>query len=75
MTTLQVCFPTKESVSEFVKTASKLPFEMDLMNGSCVVDAKSIMGVLYLGIGRILHLETPLEHAAEAKLALADYIV
>ena len=37
-----------ENVSKFVNTVARYPFEMDLRAGRHVVDAKSILGVIFL---------------------------
>jgi phosphotransferase system HPr-like phosphotransfer protein len=52
-----------------------MPFDMDLQIGSRVVDAKSILGIIYLGFGRVLNLKLNKENVAEAKAALADYVI
>ena len=43
-----------EDVQEFVNAASKCPFEIDLQSGSVYLDAKSLLGVLTMGVNRRL---------------------
>lgn len=50
-----------EQVVDFVKMMSACPCEADVRYGSCVVDAKSLLGVLSLGVAKkvevVLHSE------------------
>ena len=39
-----------EEVEEFVKAASKCDFDIDVCYNRAVIDAKSLLGMLYLGI-------------------------
>ena len=41
---------TIEDVRDFVNTASKYTFEIDLSSGRYIVDAKSIMGIFSLDL-------------------------
>ena len=54
MSTLNIMLQDREAVSEFVAATTSMPFDMDLVQGSRVVDAKSILGVLGLDLGRVL---------------------
>ena len=45
-----------EEVKTFVNTVNRYPYEVDLRAGRHVVDAKSILGVFALGIGKTLNL-------------------
>lgn len=39
-----------EEVKEFVRAAGKCDFEIDVFYNRAVIDAKSLLGMLYLGI-------------------------
>ncbi|MFI3177224.1 MAG: HPr family phosphocarrier protein [Eubacteriales bacterium] len=52
----QVAFRSVEEISDFVNLANQYPVEMDLSRGKYVVDAKSIIGMLNLGIHNELNL-------------------
>ena len=52
-----------------------MPFDMDLVQGSRVVDAKSILGILYMGLGKVLNLKLDTEHLPAAKQTLHKFIV
>ena len=41
-----------EEVKDFVRAAGKCDFDIDVCYNRAVIDAKSLLGMLYLGIGR-----------------------
>ena len=43
-----------EEVKDFVRTAGKCDFDIDVFYYRAVIDAKSLLGMLYLGIGNEL---------------------
>lgn len=43
-------FKYTEDAINFVSTVSKVPYEADLSYGHCMVDAKSILGVLGMAV-------------------------
>ncbi|MBD5131680.1 MAG: HPr family phosphocarrier protein [Clostridiales bacterium] len=50
MKSVQIKFPTTESVKEFVNVVSRYPYEIDLHSGRYVVDAKSLLGIFSLDL-------------------------
>lgn len=75
MSELSIMIPDREAVSDFVSVTSKLPFDMDIVQGSKIVDAKSILGVIYMGLGKVLSLKFRTENLADVKTSLKDFIV
>lgn len=75
MSELSIMIPDREAVSDFIAVTSKLPFDMDLVQGSKIVDAKSILGVIYMGLGKVLSLKFRTENLADVKTSLKDFIV
>ncbi|ETP72028.1 phosphocarrier protein HPr [Oribacterium sp. C9] len=75
MSELSIMIPDREAVSDFVEVTSKLPFDMDIVQGSKIVDAKSILGVIYMGLGKVLSLKFRTENLADVKSSLKDFIV
>jgi phosphotransferase system HPr-like phosphotransfer protein len=75
MSELSIMIPNREAVGEFVALTSKLPYEMDLVQGSKIVDAKSVLGIIYMGLGKVLNLKVRTENLADARVSLKDYIV
>lgn len=43
-----------EEIREFVEAAGKCDFDIDVFYCRAVIDAKSLLGMLYLGIGKEL---------------------
>ena len=75
MSELSIMIPDREAVSDFIAVTSKLPFDMDIVQGSKIVDAKSILGVIYMGLGNVLSLKFRTENLADVKTSLKDFIV
>lgn len=55
MTTREVMFDSVEDVKRFVQQSEKLPEDIDVCCGSCMVDGKSMLGILSLGIHKKLN--------------------
>ena len=45
-----IIFSSPEDVLNFVRTVEKYPYDMDLESGRAVVDAKSLLGLMNLGL-------------------------
>ena len=75
METVKILIPNSEAVSDFVDKTSSLPFDVDLGRGNRLVDAKSLLGVLYLGVGRITELFAPKEKMMQVEEKLREYLV
>lgn len=57
MKTFQILLSSINDVKNFVNTVSKYDFEIDLISGRYVVDAKSIMGIFSLDLSKPIALE------------------
>ncbi len=75
MSELSIMIPNREAVSDFVALTSRLPFDVDLVQGSKIVDAKSLLGIIYMGLGKVLSLKFRTENLADVQSSLKDYIV
>ncbi len=75
MSTFNIMIPSAEAVDDFCARAAAMPFDLNLGAGTRVVDAKSILGVLYLGVGKILRLTVPTDHASEVHRHLHEFLV
>jgi len=76
MVQVNVCLNTVEKVKGFVNTISPLDGDFDLVSDRYVVDAKSIMGIFSLDLGKNLRLDIHCEAVAEKVLPqLQPYIV
>ena len=54
MSEMKITFKNPEEILDFVNTVSKYDFDMDLKKGRIVVDAKSLLGIMHLGINNII---------------------
>lgn len=50
MKKMKVVFKNVDEISNFVNIVSKYPYEMDLAKGRIVIDAKSLLGIITLGV-------------------------
>jgi len=75
MSELSIMIPNREAVSDFVALTSRFPFDVDLVQGSKIVDAKSLLGIIYMGLGKVLSLKFRTENLADVQSSLKDYIV
>ncbi len=74
MKTFDVVLKSITDVKNFVNIVNKYDFEIDLISGRYVVDAKSIMGIFSLDLGKPIGVEVHTD-APEAILAdLKDFI-
>lgn len=70
MKRVQITINSIDKVKSFVNTITKFSFEVDMISGRYVIDAKSIMGIFSLDLSNpidlIIHAEgTQLEQALE----------
>lgn len=72
---LKIKFEKPDDILKFVNEADKFPCEMDLCYGSYIVDAKSVLGVMLLGIGKVLILNIYSDKGKEIELSLSRYQV
>lgn len=77
MKTFEIMLNTNIDVKDFVNIVNKYDFEIDLISGRYVVDAKSIMGIFSLDLGKAirveLHTDAPEAIYEELKRFLAQY--
>jgi phosphotransferase system HPr-like phosphotransfer protein len=66
-------FHTVQQVCEFVRWGEKVGWTMDLSTGSLDVDAKSIMGILIIGLDKEVVLSVHGQLSQEEKICLAEY--
>lgn len=56
MTSISVKFEQPNQVVDFVNTINRWDYDADIRYGSCIVDAKSLMGVMSLAISHTVEL-------------------
>ena len=69
MKTFELVLNSINDVKEFVNTVSKYDFDVDLTSGRYVVDAKSIMGIFSLDLGKPIKVEV---HSDDCDKFLAE---
>jgi len=69
MKTFNIFLKSINDVKDFVNTSNKFDFDIDLTSGRYVVDAKSIMGIFSLDLGKPIKVEI---HADNAEKAYAE---
>lgn len=57
MVTVEILLNTMKDVKNFVAISGKYPFDIDLISGRYVVDAKSLMGILSLDLAKTICVE------------------
>ena len=75
MKSVNVCLNTVEKVKVFVNAISPLDGDFDLVSDRYVVDAKSIMGIFSLDLGKTLRLDIHNEAAAEKVMPLLEQFI
>lgn len=76
MKTVNILINTVDKVKSFVRDITRFEYEFDLVSGKYVVNAKSIMGVFSLDIGKPICLQINTEDSTEEIMdVLSAYIV
>ncbi len=75
MTTTTISLKTFGDVQEFVNTLVTFAFDIDLVSGRYIVDAKSIMGIYSLDLTKPITLNAHTDDAEDLFAAIDKYIV
>ena len=70
---MKLTFKTPNEIVEFVNTVSKYEFDIDVRRGRVVVDAKSLLGIMHLGLNSELELKMHSAECAELCAELEKY--
>ena len=73
MNEMKLTFKTPDEIVEFVNTVSKYEFDVDVRRGRVVVDAKSLLGIMHLGLNSILELKMHTADGEELETELLKY--
>ena len=73
MSEMKITVKNPEEILDFVNTVSKYDFDMDLKKGRIVVDAKSLLGIMHLGINNIIELQVYGDDCEELKQEISKY--
>lgn len=74
MKTFEITLNSIGDVKEFVNIVNKYDFDIDLASGRYIVDAKSIMGIFSLDLGKPIKVEAHAEDTSALEKDLASFI-
>lgn len=74
MTTTNVILKTFADVQEFVNTIMTFKFDIDLVSGRYIIDAKSIMGIYSLDLTKPVELQAHTDDAEDLFAAIDKFI-
>ena len=70
MSEMKLTFKTANEIVEFVNTVARYEFDVDVR---IVVDAKSLLGIMHLGLNSVLNLEIHSEECGELREELMKF--
>ena len=73
MSEMKITFKHPEEIRDFVNTVSKYEFDMDMRKGRVVVDAKSLLGIMHLGLNSVMDLKMYSDDCEELQKQIAKY--
>ena len=73
MSKMQITFKNPEEIVAFVNTVSKYDFDMDMRKGRAVVDAKSLLCIMHLGLNNVIELQMYSDQCEELQKELEKY--
>ena len=68
MSTMNITFKHPDEIIDFLKTVCKFDFNMDMRRGRAVVDAKSLLGIMNLGLNNVIELQMYADDCTEHKM-------
>lgn len=74
MKVYEVVLESNVDVKDFVNIASRYSYDIDLVSGRYVVDAKSIMGIFSLDLSKPIKVEAHTEDAAEFEKEIQRFV-
>lgn len=75
MVKVNVKIDTIDKVKDFVNLLVSCPYDVDLVSGRYVIDAKSIMGIFSLDLSKPIELDVHCDSCDELLETLKAYIV
>lgn len=74
MSKMKIMFESPEDIQAFLNIIEGYPYDMDLSKGSITVDAKSILGIMNLGIKNEITLNVHAESCHELAKEIKPFI-
>lgn len=75
MQEIQIKLTDMQAIREFVKEVVMLPYDVDLVQGRYIVDAKSIMGIFALDITSPIKVVADTKDASPFFAAIEQFVV
>lgn len=73
MSTIKIMFKNPEEIVSFVNTVERYDIPIQMKSDEFVVDAKSILGIMYLGLNNIIEVEVCTEDCEQLKKEILRY--
>lgn len=73
--TMKVLIDDISKIKRFTSIALSLPFDVDVVSGRYVCDAKSIMGILSLDVAKPVGLRFDMENEDRVRFAFSEFEV
>ncbi len=74
MKTKTIVFKSMDDVVNFVKKVENYPYDMDMKRGKYIVDAKSLLGLLNLGLQRKIELKVYADNCEDLWTDIEQYV-
>ena len=74
MSEMKVIFSDPKEVLDFVNKVEKYPYSMDMKRGRFIIDAKSILGIMNMGLCNEIELTVYTDSCEELKKDIAEYM-
>lgn len=74
MSTVKVTFRNPEEILSFLNTVEKYDVNMDMRRGRFIVDAKSLLGIINLGLNNVIELNMYDDDCEQLKQEIAQYV-
>lgn len=74
MSKMKIIFDSPEDIQAFISIIEDYPYDMDLSRGSVIVDAKSILGIMNLGVKSEITLNIHTESCSELEDNIKQFI-
>ena len=71
---IKVKFKNINDIVDFVKRVEKFPYNMDIQQGQLMVDAKSLLGIMNLGLNQTVNLTVYSEECKDLEREIKNYI-
>jgi len=71
---IKLTFKNVNDIVDFVNRVEKFPYNMDMQQGQLVVDAKSLLGIMNLGLNQAVNLTVYSEECKDLEREIKNYI-